>query len=134
VPTIKALVEAFADGYEDSSCWGGPVLQTVTLAPAINNDNFFGDAALTPGHAQAWASMTDDILDYMRRHGYSNIFIAAGIDAEPGYSSYSLAKTWAKEFINHAHVGLYNFGSTDTYPCPATFPPPEPCDLSSSAW
>ncbi len=125
ISEITNLTEAFIMNYEDHTCNGGR-RNAITVAPAINNDAALSDTEMA-GHAQAWAAMTEELRTFVALHGYTNIAIGAGIDAEEGYNTFSLTETWAQNYLPNTHAHLYNFGSIDTYPCPATFPPPDPC-------
>jgi len=100
------------------------------VAPGLNNDNSLGDAELTAAHGAAWADMTTALIDYIGAKKYQDVYIGAAIDAEPGYSDYGPVATWVTNFTSHSGLPLYNFGSTDQYPCPTTFPAPEAC----SSW
>lgn len=142
---ITSAVEKFAKGYHDAyynpspGCpSAGPFVRGITVAAGINNQ--FG-ALPTPtvqvaAHAQAWAAMVKKIKYDIA--AYSEVSVAAAIDAEPDYdTSYNPTKWWTEAYNNQNVGGYYNFGSTDGYPRPAlgdptpVVPPPFPC---CSAW
>lgn len=108
------------------------------IAVSVNNDTLNADSALNSyavDHAKAWAQMVADIRDYAR--GYPQIFVSAGIDAEPdfdpGFADDEISKTeqWLQAYSDKNVSPVFNFGSLDAYPCRPSaypgFPPPLPC-------
>ncbi len=135
----------FSKGFHDCGIpgWTRPI----TLALGINNYNTDGNASLTAGHAQAWASMVDNVYSYAKQFP-EVVDVVGAIDAEPNFAPQdpnnpniryfdyppdNSTYTWAKNYFPHlAHPYYYNFGSTDGYPGPS--PAVAPPGLCCSGW
>lgn len=70
--------------------------------------------------------MVADVQNFVIVHGWPGIKIAAAIDAEPCFipkpcsthtSNYSRTMDWVKTYSNSSVSLLYDYGSTDGYPC-----------------
>ncbi len=135
ITDIMAAVESFMDGYVECELTG---LTQLHIAVSINNDNMAnvsGSPALNAGHAAAWAQMVSNLQDYAK--GYPEIFVSAGIDAEPNFdpgnfgTGLSDTEIWMQAYSDASVSPVFNFGSLDGYPCRPSgypgFPPPRPC-------
>ncbi len=116
---IGQMAKSFADGYHKGFIQTGMrcpgISVCTTIAVGITNNHDYGPPALNLSDAQAWSDMVTDIKNYISTKGYSEIQIAAAIDAEPDWSSYSDAAAWQSAYLSHHTSILYNFGSTDGY-------------------
>jgi hypothetical protein len=128
---ISASAESYTDGYDDgyrghspkytTSCSPGPLTVGTTIALGINNFNQSTvpqrAAALVPGHAQNWSNMVSDIIAHTVVSGYSEIAIAAAADIEPNWSNPGPVEDWVNSYAATNASPLYDYGSTDNYPC-----------------
>jgi hypothetical protein len=128
---ITTSVEKFINGYKSCQSQQQPPLHA-SIAIGTNNNNLDGNAALTSGHAQAWAAMVSTVQAYVINNGFDGyVDVQGAIDLEPDWSSYSLAHDWASAYSGQAVSSLYNYGSTDGYPA---VPPGQPTPVVPPPW
>ncbi len=153
---IATASEAFAAGYHQGR-FPGPLCPThtapqvtgiVTITISISNDETglpvgSPPAALTLAHAHAWATMVTNVQNYASAKHYSEMMVAAGIDAEPCFvpngcsapptvTNYPDTYNWVTGYAFTRVSLLYDYGSTDGAPC--TVPNPITPDNSCSRW
>ncbi|PEC20012.1 hypothetical protein COM96_21940 [Bacillus cereus] len=110
---IANAVKAFAQGYHDYNVNGSQVV----IAIGTNNKK-----GASSQHAQAWASMVEQVKLWVQNQGYSNITIAAASDMEMGWNTPRNTRAWVdgykSYFLNSGKpfITLYNYG--DAAGCP----------------
>lgn len=150
---IATAVESYMDGYYAAynpigNC-GYIGNSAVPITVAIGTSNFNKDEAadFSITHAQAWADMVGAVKSYVTTHGYNAITVVAAMDIEPDYSipyrptptptnfdyNYPAVATWVSSYTGRGVSPLYNYGSTDGFPC---FPSgtPMPVSYGCSVW
>lgn len=130
---ITTAVEKFIRGYADcrpQQSFGAPMHATIAIG--TNNNNLDGQAALTAGHAQAWANMVSIVQAYVINNELESLVDVQGaIDLQPDWSTYTLAHDWVQAYTDQKVSFLYNFGSTNGYPA---VPPGEPTPVVPPPW
>lgn len=110
---IANAVKAFAQGYHDYN------VNDSQVVIAIGTNNKKGASSQ---HAQAWASMVEQVKLWVQSQGYSNITIAAASDMEMGWNTPRNTRAWVDSyksyFLNSGKpfITLYNYG--DAAGCP----------------
>lgn len=122
---ISTTAEQFISGYNAAAkgtppppgvhCSPSPLgVPPVTIALGTSND-VESDGTVNAAHASAWATMVKDIQNYSLN--FPEITVVAATDIEPSYSSPAQAIDWVSGYSNSNAGHLYNYGSTNNYPC-----------------
>jgi len=114
VSKIEQAVLKFAQGYFTESRGKTSVK---ILVGTTNNFPASFDESDIQNHAAAWAGMINWLNEQIISHGYSEIFVAAGFDAEMDWSLASDALSWAGSFSDTLGAYYVDFG--DDIGCPA---------------
>lgn len=115
---IANAVKAFAEGYHDQVALNNNANGSHVVI-AIGTNNKRGASAK---HAQAWASMVDQVSGWAQSQNYSEITIAAASDMEMGWNTARNTREWVNGyksyFLNNSRpfITLYNYG--DAAGCP----------------
>lgn len=113
---IANAVKAFAQGYH-TAINNNANNSRVVIAIGTNNKK-----GASSQHAQAWASMVEQVKLWAQNQGYSEITIAAASDMEMGWNSPRNTRAWVNSyksyFLNSGKpfITLYNYG--DAAGCP----------------
>lgn len=115
---IANAVKAFAQGYHDQVALNNNINGSqVVIAIGTNNKR-----GASSKHAQAWASMVDQVNTWAQNQNYSEITIAAASDMEIGWNTARNTREWVdgyKSYFsnnNRPLITLYNYG--DAAGCP----------------
>lgn len=140
VSTAKQFADGYHDGFRGRRCTSGtePVAHApvaspvVTIAVGTSNDDTDGsvNTALNGDHARSWAAAVNTVKMYAANRGYTEIAIAASIDAEPCFipgqctpdqlpspSNYGRTAEWVSSYSFTDVSNVYNYGSIDGHPC-----------------
>ncbi|PFF83222.1 hypothetical protein CN329_26995 [Bacillus cereus] len=113
---IASAVKSFVQGYHDKVA-NNVNGSKVVIAIGTNNKK-----GATSNHAQAWASMVDQVNSWVKSQNYTEIIIAAASDMEMEWNSARNTRKWVdgykSYFLNNSKplITLYNYG--DAAGCP----------------
>ncbi|OUB36144.1 N-acetylmuramoyl-L-alanine amidase [Bacillus cereus] len=115
---IASAVKAFVQGYHDQIILNNNVSGSkVVIAIGTNNKK-----GASSNHAQAWASMVDQVNSWVQSQNYIEITIASASDMEMGWNSARNTRKWVDGYKsyylnnNRPSITLYNYG--DAAGCP----------------
>ncbi|MGG1344354.1 hypothetical protein ABE244_28130 [Bacillus toyonensis] len=109
---IASAVKAFVQGYHDQIILNNNVsVSKVVIAIGTNNKK-----GASSNHAQAWASMVDQVNSWVQSQNYIEITIASASDMEMGWNSAKNTRKWVDGYKsyylnnNRPSITLYNYG------------------------
>ncbi|WP_438860945.1 N-acetylmuramoyl-L-alanine amidase family protein, partial [Bacillus toyonensis] len=94
---IASAVQAFAQGYHDQIVLNNNANSSKVII-AIGTNNKKGASS---NHAQAWASMVDQVNSWIQSQNYTEITIAAASDMEMGWNSAGNTRKWVNGYKSY---------------------------------